>query len=171
MGAATTVLPVGRLCQPDYMPRFNLRDVLWFVVAIAIVCAFIAAAVRDRDSFAAWAVNALGYFYGILIPAVAYIAFVVTFRIVRRTSSIRSVAGALPLATVPILIGAVGTLHGYVAWYPILASQGWSPRYSEIAHLHSICLFRLFVGVSFSLPSVLLASVSLARRSYRDTDP
>jgi len=152
------------------MPRFTLRDILWLIAAIAILSAVITTAHQNRDPLTFWgAVESLGYSYGILIPASAYLAFVITWRIVRRTSTIRAAAGALPLATMPILIAAVAALHGYYEINMIFAYSPINAGYIDISRMHALCVFRLLTGILLALPAILLASASVARRSFRDT--
>ncbi|GAA5506785.1 hypothetical protein [Novipirellula caenicola] len=146
------------------MPRFSIRDVLYFLTGFAALFAFIALGGNKEQSILGFFVDSLGLLYGPALLCSGYIAFFLCCKVVRRTCSVGDVAACLPIALLPTLIGAFGMIHAFIYHNFVFGSQSSYPNPSNLLYAHSVALVCMATGMAASAPSYILLSCVLVRQ-------
>jgi len=118
-----------------------------------------------RQSYLAWMFNALGPFYGLILPLAGLTVFVGACLVVamnRRPSVIAAYLLFLPL---PILIGVFGSIHGFISAYSVIATSAGTPAPSAVAEGISTGLFTSLVGLLLTFPSYFVLAIGLFFRT------
>ena len=102
------------------MPRFSIVGIAYVVAVVAGLFAFLSFATRFENSFAGWLLQSLGLIYVVAFTASGALAVFVAFRSCKRSRTPSEVAVGIPVTVVPIMVGVIGLLHGYVSLYRVI---------------------------------------------------
>jgi hypothetical protein len=118
-----------------------------------------------QQSYLMWMFQALGPLFGFLLPASGIVLFAGACLVVllsRRPSVIASFLVFLPL---PIMIGVLGSLLGFISAFSVIAASEVAPKPAEVAAGISTGLFSTLVGLLVTFPAFLVTSCGLFIRT------
>lgn len=124
------------------------------------------------ENFLIWIISALGWRYVLLLPASAFLSFVLTAVLVIAGKG-RTTGAALGfIVAIPFLIGIFGMLDGLMASFMVIARSSAAIKPSVYAQGMSMSIVTPLVGMLLMVPSYLLATVGLTIRAFRgDSKP
>ena len=119
----------------------------------------------QQQSFLVWFISSLGWRYGLLLPLVAAIAFILTVIIVLRGRGPYATAALLLIVPMPLIVGMVGVVDGLMNSLMVIAMSSSSPKPSVFAQGISTSLVTAMVGFLLMFPSYMLAMLGMFARS------
>ena len=120
-----------------------------------------------QQSYLMFLYHALGLRYAFLLPLTGIIAFVLTLRMVLFGRGWSAGFALLFIVPMPLFVGVIGYLDGWIAAAQIMVASNTMPKPSEIALGTAMSLVAPMVGMWFTIPSYLLAMIALMVRSWR----
>jgi hypothetical protein len=118
-----------------------------------------------RQSMLYWYYSALGLKYSLLLPFVAFVAFLLTLVIVFRGKGSLAGVALVFIVPLPVLIGIYASVEGAIAMYQVVAGSTVEAKSSELAQGISMSLASTWVGMFLTAPSYLVAMFGLAARA------
>ncbi len=133
------------------------------IAAIAVFLALILA-LNQMSLGLQWLFYSVGAFYGTILFVTGTWALYISCRSARNASSVAEVAVALPLAFLPVFIGLVGSLQGFVNVAYIVSVVSPPLKQSELFEGLGTAASTLVVGALLTLPSYLVISVAMLKK-------
>jgi hypothetical protein len=118
-----------------------------------------------QQSLLSWMFNALGPFYGLVLPLSGLAVFIGACLVVALSRRPAVIAAYLVLVPTPFLIGIFGTFHGFIASYSIIATSGSTPKASEVGMGISTGLFTSLLGLAVTFPAYFVVALGLFVRT------
>jgi len=115
----------------------------------------------QSQSFLSWMITSLGPFYALVIPLTGLAVFIGACVVVASSRRPAVVAAFLVFLPLPLMIGLIGTVHGFISSFQIIATAGATPKPSDIAAGISTGLFTTLVGLLVTFPSLLVLAFGL----------
>jgi hypothetical protein len=122
----------------------------------------------ERQSLLSWAFNALGPFYGLLIPAVGLAVFIGACVVVATSRRPAVIAAYLVFLPLPLLIGVFGSFHGFISSLSVMANSAVTPKAREVAQGLSMGLFTTLLGLLVTFPSFFVWALGSFFRTLFD---
>lgn len=117
-----------------------------------------------RQSMLMWYLNALGWRYGLGLPLLGLIAFVLSLLLVIRGGQYAGPA-LIFVVSMPFLFGVLGVVDGMIMTLTTLSHTETAPRPSEVAEGISLSLVAANFGLFMMAPSFLVATAGLFIRT------
>ncbi len=114
-----------------------------------------------RVSLLHWMFQSLGIFYGTLIPFSAFVLFLGAVAVVVLSDRPSVVAAYLVFLPLPLLIGVIGSLHGFINAFSVVAMSNVQVSPAEYAHGQSMGLFSTMVALLLSFPAYIVTAFGL----------
>lgn len=124
-----------------------------------------------RQSRLMWLFNALGYRYGLAIPFVACLSFVLAIVLVLQGRTWATGPATLLVVAMPLLVGLLGAIDGLIMSFSVISMSEAAPKPSELAEGYSTALVAPFVALILSAPAYLVAMVGLLVRAVTGERP
>ncbi len=152
------------------MKQFSLLFVGYVIACVALGLAIVNIADMRPHSSLGFVANSLRDFYGVLIYTTGMLALYLAGRAIQlRTAAGRARRG-MQVAMLPVLIGVIGTVDGYMQLNQILRMSLVVPDPTELYYGRLSMLMPLVVGFGFTTASCLLIALArLRRRGHRAT--
>lgn len=124
-----------------------------------------------EHSILSWMFQALGPFYGLLIPLSGLLLLLGAIIVVASNRRPAVIAAYLAFVPFPFLLGLMAVFSGAISSFQAVAMAGAAPKASELAEGWSLALFAGLVGLYAMLPGLLVTAVGLFLRTltYRDS--
>ena len=119
------------------------------------------------QSYLALMFDALGPFYGFVLPLTGLALFVGACVVVGKARAPAVIASYLALLPLPALLGFLGTLQGLLGSYMVISASPVFPTGTNMAEVWMIALFSSVFGLLVMLPSYLVVAVGLFVRTVR----
>ena len=113
----------------------------------------------------AWMFEALGPFYGLVLPASGLAIFIGALLVVALSRRPAVIAAFLVFLPLPLLIGIFGSIQGFIASYSVVAMSPVTPKPSDVAQGISTGLFSSLVGLMATFPAYFVLAIGLFLRT------
>ena len=120
-----------------------------------------------QQSYLMFLCHGLGLRYALLLPLTALVTFTLTLFVVLRVRGAAAGFALLFIVPMPLFVGAIGYLDGWIAAGHVMAASNAVPSPSEMAFGAALSLAAPMVGMWLMIPSYLLAMIALLVRSWR----
>ena len=140
------------------------RAFLIFVGCVLVVCsACVLLDVADIAGYdVMWTAGWPPRIYQMTMVLLGIGVLVEVIRLLRRLPTPGAIASLLPIATLPVWMGLIATIHAYRGTYSIFEEwRGLVPQFSELAYAYDHCLSFVLIGLVASFPSVVAIGIGL----------
>jgi len=118
-----------------------------------------------QRSLLSWMFNAIGLFYGLVLPLAGFVIFIGACLVVARSRRPAVIAAYLVFLPLPLLIGVYGSIRGFIASYSVIAMSTSTPNPAEVAEGISTALFTSLVGLMVTFPAYFVLAIGLFTRT------
>ena len=119
-----------------------------------------------QQSFLMWVFHSLGFFSVLLMLALMF-SFAITLLLVWRVRGGWAIAGLMFVVPIPLWVGILGTILGYIQAYRVIAMSASAPDPAMLAHGLSTAMVSSYVGAVLVIPNFLLAVIGSVVRSSK----
>ncbi|MEQ8785716.1 MAG: MotA/TolQ/ExbB proton channel family protein [Pirellulaceae bacterium] len=123
------------------------------------------AEMRTERSLLTWMLEALGLFYGVLLPLAGLAVFVGACLVVAMNRRPSVIAAYLVFVPLPFLIGIFGTFDGFIRSFSVIAQANGTPGIVPISQGISTGLFTSLIGMLVMFPSYFVVAIGLFLRT------
>jgi len=110
----------------------------------------------EQQSVLGWLFEGLGLFYGILLPLVFFIGFVLSVIVLIRGKGPMPAVFLVLIVHLPFLIGGLGTLSSLAMNQFVIAQGGGTPDPGKLAESISLANVTMLVGLLLTLSTTVL---------------
>jgi hypothetical protein len=111
--------------------------------------------------------NQAGFVYGLTIPLLALLLTAVGAVMLAAVRHKVYFVLFLACAVLPLVLGVLGTVHGYLNMMQVIAMSNTEVKPAELAEGYQAAIFTTYVGALASLPPAALAIAGLACKGSR----
>lgn len=119
----------------------------------------------NSQSLLGYYYESMGLLYTVALLASASVGIAVTLYLLMRGRGMLAVVGMFLAATLPAIVGLIGTIDGMIGSFQVVAASASQPKPAELSEGIARALVTTQVGLVLAIPIVLLAIVGSVLRS------